>query len=150
MTAASGDPVPAIPEDQAQGEIAALYGDIRATLGVPVVNLIWRHLATFPGGLAWAWGSVKPHYVSGAVKAEGRALRDGLTLADLPAWPPAVLRAAGLSAEDEVVIGRILDTYERANAMNLIALSALNQRIQGVERVELAPPTIAWWPGRYP
>ncbi len=80
MTGASGDPVPSIREDQAEGDIAALYGDIRATLGVPVVNLIWRHLATFPNGLAWAWHAVRPQYRSGAVQAESRALRDHLVL----------------------------------------------------------------------
>ncbi len=51
--AASSDPVPAIAEAEATGETVELYTDIRATLGVPVVNLIWRHLAVFPGGLAW-------------------------------------------------------------------------------------------------
>ena len=60
MAQHSGDPVAAISEAGATGEIAALYGDIRATLGVPVVNLIWRHLATFPGALPWAWQSLRP------------------------------------------------------------------------------------------
>ena len=30
---------------------AAIFADIRETLGVEVVNLIWRHLATIPGAL---------------------------------------------------------------------------------------------------
>jgi hypothetical protein len=50
MTAAGGvDSIPAIPEEDASGDIATLYADLRATLGVPFVNLIWRHLATHPG-----------------------------------------------------------------------------------------------------
>ena len=63
------DPVAAITDAQARGEIAALYADIRATLGVPVVNLVWRHLATIEGALPWAWGAVRPAYRSGAVAA---------------------------------------------------------------------------------
>ena len=49
------DPVVAVTEQNAEGQVAEIYQDIRATLGVPVVNLIWRHLATFPGALEWSW-----------------------------------------------------------------------------------------------
>ncbi len=140
MTAASGDPVAAIREDQAEGETAALYGDIRATLGVPVVNLIWRHLATFPNGLAWAWDAVRPHYRSGAVQAEARALRDHLVLVETPELSRAALRTVGISAADEIAIVRLLDTYERSNAMNLIALAALNRQLRGGGPARDAPP----------
>ena len=51
----SVDPIAAIPEDQATGETADLFADLRATLGVPFVNLIWRHLATIPGALPAVW-----------------------------------------------------------------------------------------------
>ena len=61
----SVDPVPAITEKDATGEVAELYADIRQTLGVPLVNLIWRNLATIPGALAWAWLSVKPVFENG-------------------------------------------------------------------------------------
>ena len=44
------DPFPAIPEAAASGETADLLADIRATVGVRVVNLVWRHLATFRPG----------------------------------------------------------------------------------------------------
>jgi hypothetical protein len=81
-----GDPVPAIAEAAATGETATIFADLRATLGVNVVNLIWRHIATFPGALAWAWSTIR----------------------------------------------RILASYNRSNAMNLAALSALVRRIDGV------------------
>ena len=38
-------------EAAATGDVAAPFADIRATLGVGVVNLIWRHLATIDGAL---------------------------------------------------------------------------------------------------
>ena len=100
MANTSGDPVPAIAEADATGEIAALYADIRATLGVPVVNLIWRHLATFPGGLSWAWRSLKPLYASGAIAAEAAALRAGLSVPALAGLSRPTLAAAGLSNAD--------------------------------------------------
>ena len=59
----AADPIAAIPEAEATGDTAALFADIRATLGLPVVNLVWRHLATIPGGLPWTWDQVKPFYV---------------------------------------------------------------------------------------
>ena len=46
------DPLPAISESEATGLIAQIYTDIRSVNGVSAVNLIWRHLATIPGGVA--------------------------------------------------------------------------------------------------
>ena len=50
----AGDPVPAIGEAEASGDVAALYADIRTTLGVGVVNLIWRHLATIDPSIGYS------------------------------------------------------------------------------------------------
>jgi hypothetical protein len=47
------DPVLAISEELATGATAEIFADIRHTLDVEMVNLIWRHLATIPGSLAW-------------------------------------------------------------------------------------------------
>ena len=44
-----------IREADAPAEIAALYRDIRETTRLPLVNLIYRHLATITGGLASVW-----------------------------------------------------------------------------------------------
>ena len=52
------DPFPAVAEASALGETAELFADIRATVGVRVVNLVWRHLAIFDGALPWAWATV--------------------------------------------------------------------------------------------
>lgn len=125
------DPVPAITEAAARGETAGIFADLRATLGVNVVNLIWRHLATLPGALPWAWATVKPIYVSGRVAAEAERIKSGLTLPGLPAWPRAVLACAGVDAEAEASIRTILASYNRSNALNLAALSALVRHIDG-------------------
>jgi len=37
----NADPVSAISEADAQGDIADIYDDIRQTLGVDAVNLVW-------------------------------------------------------------------------------------------------------------
>lgn len=125
MKLSPGDPVPAIAEADATGEIAALYADIRETLGVPLVNLIWRNMASIPGGLAWAWQSVKPLYEKGAIQAEARAVLEGQTLPDMPVLPISALRAAGVDGAAEKTIHAILDSYDRSNPLNLVALSTL-------------------------
>ena len=141
MTNTSGDPVPAIAESEATGDIAELYSDIRATLGVPVVNLIWRHLATFPGALSWAWNSLKPVYDDGTVAAQAAALRADLEIPVLTGLSQYVLAAVGLDGDDMARIEMIQQSYERSNAMNMIAHSALLARLKGRwENASEAPP----------
>lgn len=139
MSAAS-DPVPAITEAEATGEIAEIYTDIRATLGVPVVNLIWRYLATMPGALPWTWSTVRPLYASGEVAGAAAHLRQSLVLPTQPEWPVAALEAAGLGPDARAGIRQVLTSYDRSNAMNLVALAALRARVGG-ETDETPLPT---------
>ena len=127
-TASSYDPVPAIAERDATGEIAALFDDIRQTLGVPVVNLIWRHLAIMPGALPWAWAALKPLYERHLIASEAAALSAGV---DVPqhvhrALKPPILRAVGLAKTDLSQIDTILRSYDRSNAMNIVAADTLH------------------------
>ncbi len=123
------DPVAAIAEAEATGEVAALYADIRAVYGVSVVNLVWRHLATIPGALPWAWETVRPLYLDGTIARQAAALRIARRLPPVVALPPEVLAAAGLDEADAGRIGDVLDAYERTNPMALIALSVALQRL---------------------
>lgn len=119
------DPVAAVSEADARGEIAEVFDDIRRTLGVGVVNLVWRHLATFDGGLAWAWACVRPAYVSGAVAREAEQMKQQLNLPQLPRLAPVVLAAAGVDSVAMSSICAIQASYDRSNAMNFLALAAL-------------------------
>ncbi|BBK40536.1 hypothetical protein STVA_05560 [Allostella vacuolata] len=131
MTTAAGDPVPAIPESAAEGETAAIFADIRATFGVAVVNLVWRHLATIPGALPWCWAAVRPAYRDGAIAFQAAALRRALPLPALTPPPAVVLDAIGVGADDRAHIRRVVDSYDQTNAMALVALTALSLRIDG-------------------
>ena len=108
-TPSSGDPLPSIAEADAEGEIAALYADIRLTLNMSFVNLVWRALAAVPGGLGWTWATMKPIYQSGVAYSEARALQEGLVVPDVPRLPLAALRAVGVDAEGERAIRAALD-----------------------------------------
>ena len=123
------DPVPAITEAEATGETAAIYADIRRVYGVSVVNLVWRHLATFPGALPWAWEMVRPLYVDGTIRREAAVFRSSRRLPEIAAMPPEVFAAAGLGPGDLPRIRDVLDAYDRTNPMALIALSVVQQRL---------------------
>ena len=127
------DPVTAITEDEASGEIAQLYEEIRRSLGVPVVNLIWRHLATIPGALPWAWNSLKPLYASGAITNAAISLRSSLRPESNLGISSSTLKSVSLSSDDLRSITVVLNSYERSNSLNLIALNALLIKIDGVE-----------------
>jgi hypothetical protein len=139
----SADPVPAVAEADATGEIAALYADIRATLGVPLVNLIWRSLAAIPDGLAWAWPAVKPLYEKGLIQGEAHALRCNQRLPAMRPMPAAALRAVGVDAAAEQTVRDILESYDRGNPLNLIALSALLAILRDEASAEKRPKAAA-------
>jgi hypothetical protein len=119
------DALEVISERDARGEIADIYADIRATMGLPVVNLVWRHFATLDGGLRHAWNALRPVYASGAAEQAGARLVAALELPRLPAVPPAVLAGAGVDGAAHALVLAVLDSYNRGNALNLCALSAL-------------------------
>lgn len=125
------DPVPAIAEASATGAVAEIFADIRQVLGVEVVNLIWRHLATIPDALPWVWGMLRPLYADGTIAEEAQALHGWLGLPQMPSLPHDLLAAIGLSGDEEATIRNILAAYDRTNAMALVALSALLCRLDG-------------------
>ena len=125
------DSLPAVAESDAQGDVAALFADIRATYRVGVVNLVWRHLATIEGALPWAWGAVKPLYVSGHVAAAASAIRAARPLPPVAPLPAEVTACAGLDPAARAEVARVIGAYDRANPMALAALSLLQARLSG-------------------
>lgn len=117
-------------EAEAPPEIAAIYAALREASGVPLVNLIWRHLATLPGVLPWAWAATRGALEGGAVAAArarlaGRiALPDGLGPVDDARWAEA-----GLDAAARAPVLAVVATYNRGNLTNLALLTALRQAL---------------------
>src|SRR5260370_4384381 len=116
--------VPSVREEDAPGEIAAIFADIRKVLGTSVVNLIWRHLATMPGALPWTWATVRPLYL-GAAPLHAEAVRQTIALPELPGFSADTLLAAGIDESDQAIIPHVLDSSQYTNALALVVLSAL-------------------------
>ncbi len=115
------DPLPAITEAAAAGEIADLFADIRTTVGVRVVNLVWRHLATMDGALPWAWAAVKPLYLAGLPDAAMAAFHRSM---DVP-------KLASLAGDQPASVDAVLASYDHSNTINLFALGALRAWLNG-------------------
>jgi hypothetical protein len=120
------------PEAEATGPVAELYADIRAVIGLPLVNLIYRHLAA-TGRLEGAWSALRPNVTHPAL-AEGAAELAAIAGTDAVArLSLAALRAVGV--EDELPGARAtLEAYNHANSRNLIALTALLHGAEGTTR----------------
>lgn len=135
------DPFPAIAEAAATGETAALFADIRATVGVRVVNLVWRHLATIDGALPWAWEAVKPIYLRGMADRATVRFRENMSV-------PALASLAGPQPKS---VDDVLASYDHSNTINLFALGALVAWLRGETAGEgdpesgprLPPPDVA-------
>nr|WP_292948441.1 hypothetical protein [Novosphingobium sp.] len=114
-----------IGEADARDDIAEIYADIRATSGLPAINLVYRNMAAIPGALSHVWHVLRPLYASGAVHDFDREIRQHVPLPNLPPVFPYAVEAARLTETDRREIADILNFYTAANAMNLLALSVL-------------------------
>jgi hypothetical protein len=123
------DPVPAVTEKDATGSTARIFSEIRETLNVDVVNLVWRHLATMPGALEWVWDSLKPLYRGPAIAA-AESIRANLTLLKISHLSNDVLTAAGINDSALSSIRGILDSYQHTNALALVCFSGLLTRFE--------------------
>lgn len=122
MSASAADPIPAISEEDATGDVAVIFGDLRATLCIPLVKLIWRHLATIPGGLAWVWTLVKPLYVSGELDRLSHVTSALVSFPTLKPLPDCVRDGVGIDRNARQVIARLIESYDRGNGGNFLAL----------------------------
>ena len=135
------DPFPAVAEAAATGEVADLFADIRTTVGVRVVNLVWRHLATLEGALPWAWGAVKPLYQQGMADAAAIRFRESMILP----------RLEGVAGDQPASVDAVLASYDHSNTINLFSLGALATWLRGeaapagepAAGPRLSPPDVA-------
>lgn len=114
---------------EAPPDVAAHYADISAVSGVPMVNLIWRHFASLPGVLQWAWAAARPLVGSREMEAARAQVIAGIDLPAILPPVPAEWSRAGVDAPALDVLKAMMGAYVRGNVTNIIALTALRIRL---------------------
>jgi hypothetical protein len=99
-------------------------------LGLPIVNLVYRHLAAAPGRLEATWRELRPNLVDSAIDAAAEQLA-GVAPVDVAPLPVAALAAVGVGAAELAGAVATLDAYNHANPRNLLAIVALLGSVPG-------------------
>ncbi len=123
--------LPELAECNATGEKAEIYVEMKRLGGVPMVALIFRHLATLPGGLEWAWAAIEPAWRTGRLQEAAWRIAREAPLAPIAAMPRPVLRALGVDDAGEHEIHDVLDAYNRANPENMLSVLCLLRLLSG-------------------
>jgi len=111
-----------IRQEDASVAVGRIYCDIKLASGTPLVNLIYRHLATIPGGLEWVWGCIRMNWgYDGLLRAAAAMPTANVTMT----LPASLLRIAGLSDADLVEIRSLVARYNLTNAANIVGITAL-------------------------
>ncbi|HZZ91787.1 MAG TPA: hypothetical protein VFE23_04445 [Usitatibacter sp.] len=132
-------------ERDAAGEKAAIYAEIRHLGGVPMVALIFRHLATLPGALEWMWSALGPVWRRGEVQEAAWRVAREAPLVPIAAVPRAALAALGVDAEGLSEIRTVLGAYNRANPENMLTVLCILRLLDG-HSARRVPAERAWTP----
>ena len=128
--------------ENANGEIRVIYETIEAALGVRLVNLVYRHLATVPGALEWAWYTVGEPFRAGVFAERSKAL---LPVVDRPPRRRISLISAELPLEEARQVLATLDAYNRANPMNAVSLRVIALALEAgrpAAPLPVTPPSV--------
>ena len=135
----ASDPIPAVVESDATGDVKNIFDDIKNVTGVDVVNLVWRRLAITQNALPYLWKVLRPAYESGFISHQAVEFQNQLVIPKLPKFKGEILFASGVDNLGKMTINNILASYNRTNATNLIALQAALINLNGGEDVALEP-----------
>ncbi len=113
--------------NDASGVTLEIYRSIEASLGVRLVNLVYRHLATVPGALEWAWAVVGAGFADQTYRQRAAALVElSGTISDGKRHTGLIsLEDHGLTTRDANAAIATLDAYNRANPMNALSLRVI-------------------------
>jgi len=115
-----------VSEASAEGTIKTIYGDIKDTFRVPIVNLVFRVLATHPDYLQVAWRNLKPNAQTVFFERCADALRaaavEGVSGLGQPPRPPDSGEAAS-----------VLRVFHYVNPKLLLAVGALRSATYGLQ-----------------
>ena len=118
-------------EDAAAGPLAEIYDEIRRYSAAAYVSSLYRHLATMPGCLEWAWSQIGPCFRSGAIPTAAWAQVDCLDLPSLPTLTSPALRLLGVDDRAAKTIRTVCRTFTRVSPVNLMFAGCLRRLLAG-------------------
>jgi hypothetical protein len=136
-------------ERDATGEKAAIYAQMRHLGGVPMVALIFRHLATLPGALEWMWAAIGPAWRSGRLQEAAWRIAREAPLTPIARMHPEALAAAGVDEPALREVREVLVAYNRANPENMLTILCVLRLLEG-HRADVTPESRAWTPPAAP
>ncbi|MEZ5849604.1 MAG: hypothetical protein R3D68_03005 [Hyphomicrobiaceae bacterium] len=120
-----------IAENDATGEIAAIFADVRHLWGVPYVSAIQRHLATRPGVLEWAWEAVGPAFGSGTAQQAAWQAGGDLAVTPLPPLSRAALAVWNVDDEGLATIRATAEGFVRVAPVNMMFAALVKRLLSG-------------------
>ncbi len=132
-------------ERDATGETARIYEEMRHLGGVPMVALIFRHLATLPGALGWMWAALGPAWRSGRLQETAWRIAREAPLEPIARIRPEALAALGVDEAGLREIRDVLVAYNRANPENMLTIQCVLRLIDGARATASFEPR-AWTP----
>jgi len=137
--------LPELAERDATGEKAAIYAEMRRLGGVPMVALIFRHLATLPGALEWMWAALGPAWRRGELQEAAWRIAREAKLEPIALIPRAALPPLGVGDEELRGIHAVLGAYNRANPENMLTILCV-LRLLGGHTATRSGPERDWTP----
>ena len=140
-------PFPEVPFAEATGDVRLIYDAISEALGVGLVNLVYRHLATRPGCLEWTWSLLGRNLQDGTLARHGERLVAlvGESADSAHTGQAISLAGLGLNEGDAASVLRTIDAYNRANPVNAVAFQLLRMAVKDdLAAPRFVPPS----PGR--
>ena len=146
MAAVSGAALPEISERDATGRVAELYEEIRRTVGLPLVNLVYRVLAA-TDRLDEAWEQLGPNLRDPGISTAADDVVSQVSIG-CASIPPAALASVGLAASTLESAHSTVAAYMHGNSRNILVVTALLDEAAGSGTApppggELPPPP-AW------
>jgi len=114
-----------VSEKDATGIVAEIYQDIRTRLGLPFVNLIYRHLATKPETLEKIWYTVSHSLDVGNVSGSIAEYMQTMHANWIEPLPSVFLEACHVDEDERQSALYTLETYQRANQINAVIITHL-------------------------
>lgn len=137
--------LPELAESAASGEKARIYAEMRRLGAVPMVALIFRHLATLPGGIEWTWNAIGPAWRSGTLQEMAWKIAGDAPVEPLAPFPREALAALGVDDAGVEEIRNVARAYNLANPVNLLTVTCLSRALDGAQAT-VALDHRAWTP----